>query len=124
MYLVTRESLTLAESLTLRWRQSSRWPASIRSSASRLDRIAPALIFLDLMMPAMDGLTFLTERERRGTALDVPVICVSVATGELLARAPALGAPAVVPKPTDFDRKRANTGLTPRRDCLKRPEPQ
>ena len=68
-----------------------------------LDRMEPTIILLDLMMPGMDGLTFLAERRKRGIQMDVPVICVSAASGELIAHAVALGACATVPKPADFD---------------------
>ena len=57
-----------------------------------LDRIEPTIILLDLMMPVMDGFGFLAERRRRGICPDVPIICVTAATGDLIARAVALGA--------------------------------
>ena len=47
-----------------------------------LERMRPCVIILDLMMPVMDGLTFLVERRRRGICADVPVVCVSAAGGE------------------------------------------
>ncbi len=37
----------------------------------------PDVVLLDLMMPVMDGWDFLLERERSGTAHDVPVIVMS-----------------------------------------------
>jgi CheY-like chemotaxis protein len=64
---------------------------------------APAVIVLDLMMPVMDGLTFLEERRRAQLASGVPVICVSAAGPELLSRALALGAAECLHKPADFD---------------------
>jgi DNA-binding response OmpR family regulator len=51
----------------------------------------------------MDGLTFLEERRRRQVGNEVPVICVSAAGPELLARALALGACECLHKPADFD---------------------
>jgi CheY-like chemotaxis protein len=63
----------------------------------------PCLILLDLMMPVMDGLTFLAERRRSSVGQDVPVVCVTAAGPELMARARELGAVACVEKPTDFD---------------------
>ena len=63
----------------------------------------PCVILLDLMMPVMDGLTFLAERRRAQIAENVPVICVSAAGPELMAQARVLGATACLDKPTDFN---------------------
>ena len=63
----------------------------------------PSVILLDLMMPGMDGLTFLAERHRRGLHEHIPVICVSAAGPEFLARAMDLGAVECLNKPVDFD---------------------
>ena len=68
-----------------------------------LERLRPCVIFLDLMMPVMDGLTFLIERRRRGICADVPVVCVSAAGGDMAANALRLGARECLPKPTDPD---------------------
>jgi DNA-binding response OmpR family regulator len=69
----------------------------------QLEGRRPCLIVLDLMMPVMDGLTFLVERKRRGVAADVPVICVT-AGGEAMTRhALHLGASECLGKPTDLD---------------------
>ena len=68
-----------------------------------LERVRPCVILLDLMMPVMDGLTFLIERQRRGLCPDVPVVCVSAGGPEMLAHAVRLGARECVAKPTDFD---------------------
>jgi DNA-binding response OmpR family regulator len=38
------------------------------------------LVLLDLMMPIMDGWSFLAELERRGRAMNVPVIVMSALT--------------------------------------------
>jgi len=62
----------------------------------------PCLILLDLMMPGMDGLTFLLERRRQGLAPGVPVVCVTAAGAEMVRRAEALGISACLGKPTDF----------------------
>jgi CheY-like chemotaxis protein len=64
---------------------------------------APCLILLDLMMPVMDGLTFLEERHRRHLREDIPVVCLSAAGPDLLASALRLGADRCVAKPADFD---------------------
>jgi len=63
----------------------------------------PSVILLDLMMPGMDGLTFLAERHRRQLHEHIPVICVSAAGPELLAKAMGLGAVECLSKPLDFD---------------------
>lgn len=68
-----------------------------------LEQRKPCVILLDLMMPVMDGLTFLVERERRGVATDVPVVCVSAGGAEIVSRAMRLGAQACIHKPADFD---------------------
>src|SRR5687768_18409228 len=43
------------------------------------------LILLDLMMPGMDGLTFLAERRRLRIAEGIPIICLSAAASDMLA---------------------------------------
>lgn len=68
-----------------------------------LERQRPCLIILDLMMPVMDGLTFLAERRRRDICTDVPVICISAAGPASAAQALRLGARECLSKPTDFD---------------------
>jgi CheY-like chemotaxis protein len=61
------------------------------------------VILLDLMMPGMDGLTFLAERQRRQLAKGTPVLCVSAASAAMLEHARRLGATECLEKPTDFD---------------------
>jgi DNA-binding response OmpR family regulator len=63
----------------------------------------PCVILLDLMMPVMDGLAFLTERRTRTNLTGVPVICLSAGGPELMAEARQRGAAECVSKPTDFD---------------------
>jgi len=71
---------------------------------SILETKHPCVIVLDLMMPIMDGLTFLRERNAAMEALDAaPVICVSAAGKELTAEAVRRGAVHCMPKPTDLD---------------------
>jgi two-component system OmpR family response regulator len=77
--------------------------ANGREALDVLERLRPNLILLDLMMPVMDGLTFLVERRRRGLATDVPVICISAAGEQTLKRAQQLGAWECIPKPADVD---------------------
>ncbi len=74
-----------------------------REGLLALEESRPCLILLDLMMPVMDGLTFLRERERRGVAADVPVVCVSAGGNDLMTRALDLGARECIAKPVDFD---------------------
>jgi CheY-like chemotaxis protein len=69
----------------------------------RLRDATPSVILLDMMMPVMDGLTFLAQRLEEGVALDVPVICVSASGSDVLAQARRLGAVECVPKPADLD---------------------
>lgn len=68
-----------------------------------LARQSPCVILLDLMMPVMDGLTFLAERRRRGLARDVPVVCVTASGQEMQRHALTLGACECLLKPPDFD---------------------
>jgi CheY-like chemotaxis protein len=64
----------------------------------------PCVILLDLMMPIMDGLTFLRECEgARGTTKVAPVICVTAGGKDLAAEAVRRGAAHCLPKPTDLD---------------------
>ena len=69
----------------------------------QLERQRPCVILLDLMMPVMDGLTFLVERTRRGVAADVPVICVTAGGDEMTRHALRLGADECLGKPADLD---------------------
>lgn len=68
-----------------------------------LEEKRPDVILLDLMMPVMDGLTFLVERSRRGLAESVPVLCLSGADREMTTHALRLGAKECLPKPSDVD---------------------
>lgn len=68
-----------------------------------LEHQRPCVILLDLMMPVMDGLTFLAERRKRGLAEDVPVLCVTAGGEEMTTHALSLGASECLHKPADFD---------------------
>jgi CheY-like chemotaxis protein len=48
-----------------------------REALTRLDEGWPALILLDLLMPEMDGFTFLAELQRRGEGRSVPVVVLT-----------------------------------------------
>ena len=65
--------------------------------------VPPCIILLDLMMPRMDGLTFLSEREKRHVAVGVPVVCISAAPRDWLTKAMSLGASECLAKPFDID---------------------
>jgi CheY-like chemotaxis protein len=68
-----------------------------------LYQLRPCVIVLDLMMPVMDGLKFLSERQQRPAVADVPVVCVSAAGPEMMSEALRLGAQQCVEKPADLD---------------------
>ena len=68
-----------------------------------LEGTRPCVILLDLMLPRMDGLTFLSECELRGIATNVPVMCVSAAGHTMLREALRRGARECLQKPTDLD---------------------
>ena len=74
-----------------------------REGLEALERERPCVILLDLMMPVMDGLTFLAERRKRALATDVPVLCVTAGGEEMTRDALRLGARECMHKPADFD---------------------
>ena len=71
----------------------------ILAEAERL----PDVILLDLMMPIMDGRTFLQARRRQPRWTSIPVVIVT-ADNRAEPEAKALGAAAVMAKPLSLDR--------------------
>jgi two-component system, chemotaxis family, chemotaxis protein CheY len=60
-------------------------------------------VLLDLLMPVMDGLTFLRERQTVPYLSSVPVVVLSAAGHDMVRTATRLRATAVLPKPLDLD---------------------
>src|SRR3569833_2025636 len=73
-----------------------------REALDRLMQHCPDVILLDLMMPVMDGLTFLRTRQHRETCRRVPVL-VETAWPERLHDAEQLGVAGLVTKPFELD---------------------
>jgi CheY-like chemotaxis protein len=69
---------------------------------ARLESNPPGLIFLDLMMPLMDGWRFLELAQQRFPSLHVPVVLLS-AVHSLSSEAQKLGVTAFLPKPFDLE---------------------
>ncbi|GEJ56133.1 response regulator [Anaeromyxobacter diazotrophicus] len=67
-----------------------------QEGAELLAVVSPQAIVLDLMMPRMDGWTFLEHLRCHPTLHDLPVLVTSAAPGE-----PPPGADACLPKPFD-----------------------
>jgi len=44
----------------------------------------PCLVLLDLMMPVMDGLSFITEKEADSELANIPVVVITAAAGSRL----------------------------------------
>ncbi|MBV8135116.1 MAG: response regulator [Deltaproteobacteria bacterium] len=63
----------------------------------------PTLIFLDLVMPILDGWGFLAERVKYPLLADVPVVILS-ACSDVVQRAKEAGAVAVMRKPAEPQR--------------------
>ena len=64
-------------------------------------RADPAeVVLLDLMMPGMDGWTFVREQQADAELADIPVVVVTAAPVD----APIPGVRAYLPKPFDLDR--------------------
>ncbi len=58
-----------------------------------------ALIFLDIMMPVMDGIEFLRQIKENGINLSVPIIVCSEADESLIEKALSMGAKDRINKP-------------------------
>jgi CheY-like chemotaxis protein len=69
---------------------------------TRLETTQPDLIFLDLMMPLMDGWKFLEVARQRFPAMHAPVVLLS-AVHNLTEEAQRLGVTAFLPKPFDLE---------------------
>jgi two-component system chemotaxis response regulator CheY len=69
---------------------------------AKLPKTRPDVIVLDLMMPIMDGWTFLTRLRSEPAHAGIPVLVIS-ASHDLASSAPRLGARACVAKPFDLD---------------------
>ena len=60
----------------------------------------PHVILLDMMMPRMDGWTFVRRQAQTPAIADIPVVVVSAAPGEQLR---GVRAAAILQKPLNFD---------------------
>jgi CheY-like chemotaxis protein len=60
----------------------------------------PFLIFLDLMMPGMNGARFREEQQRASSIADIPVVAVS-GDGRVRDKAASIGVPDALSKPFD-----------------------
>jgi two-component system, NtrC family, nitrogen regulation response regulator NtrX len=69
---------------------------------ARLESNPPGLIFLDLMMPLMDGWKFMELARQRFPSLAVPIVLLS-AVHSLPAEAARLGVTAYLTKPFDLE---------------------
>ncbi len=67
--------------------------------------LQPDLIFLDLNMPMMNGIQFLTEIKKKETLKHIPVIIYSTSSHpDIIFKTTALGAHGFITKPTDFNK--------------------
>jgi len=76
------------------------------NGAVALDRVQehqPDAVLLDLLMPVMDGLAFLRERQQQPRLAALPVIVLSAGGLSALRDAVALRATAALAKPVDLD---------------------
>ncbi|HTD79917.1 MAG TPA: response regulator, partial [Chloroflexota bacterium] len=78
---------------------------TVDSIAEGLGRIAnrqPDVILLDLMLPRLDGWTFLRQRQDDPALTAIPVLVISAAPQQRLLEAKELGADAFLSKPFDL----------------------
>jgi DNA-binding response OmpR family regulator len=68
---------------------------------TQLERERPELILLDLMLPHMDGVTFVAELERSGRRAGVPILVLSAAS-HASSTAAEIRAEGYLPKPFDL----------------------
>lgn len=84
-----------------------RWGCQLRLFSSGADALAlalqerPDVILTDLMMPGMDGLTFIECIREQSALATVPLIVISAMPEERLHEALQLGATKVLAKPLD-----------------------
>lgn len=76
---------------------------SVEEARARIQRQAPDLILLDLMLPGEDGWSFLQARSTDAVLGGIPVVAISAAAHHRLLEAKQLGADAFLSKPFDLD---------------------
>ncbi|MDR7370177.1 response regulator [Flavobacterium aquidurense] len=70
----------------------------------RQKEISPDIIFLDLNMPIMSGLEFLTEIKKEEVLKEIPIIIFSTSQlDDIIREAKALGAYDFISKPNNFN---------------------
>ena len=86
-------------------RDSGYTVATAQSGHEALERMRdqrPDLVLLDLMLPGMNGWTFLRTRERDRDLANVPILVISAAGPSGTGHAQELGAPVFLHKPFDI----------------------
>ncbi len=68
----------------------------------KLENARPDAVLLDLMMPVMDGWTFVAECRRHSHSATIPIVVMSAAR-DVVAAARELGAQACIAKPFEID---------------------
>jgi CheY-like chemotaxis protein len=73
---------------------------SAEEAASILDRQRPDMIFMDLQLPGLDGLTYICQLKTKADTADIPIVAVSAhAMQENIDQALAAGCIEYVTKP-------------------------